>query len=65
MGFIVAVLTIAVLTAYGWLLSWLWDNGFWFITASAFPLTMLVAYIFSSQSDRDEFKSSIARLFRR
>jgi cell division protein FtsW (lipid II flippase) len=64
MGFIVVILTMLVLTVYGTGLNWLWNAGFWYITAAAFPITMLIAYAFSPPADRDEFKAWVRSFFR-
>lgn len=64
MGLIVVILTMIVLTVYGIGLNWLWNAGYWYVTMSAFPLTLAVAYAFSSPADRDDFKAWMRGLFR-
>lgn len=58
---LVAILTLIVLTGYGFVLNWLWNAGYWYIPALSFPGAMLVAYVFSSPEDRQTFKASCAR----
>lgn len=61
---IVFALTIAVLAVYGWALRELWHAGYWIIVMLAGPVTILVAYVLSSQQDRDDFRKEWRDRFR-
>lgn len=64
MGLIVVVLTVIVLALYAKGLSLLWDAGYWPLVAAVTPLTIGIAYYFSSPEDRAEFNDSILCFFR-
>ncbi len=56
MEWVVAFITVAILYAYGAGLSALWNAGSWPLVALSGPIAILIAYVFSSEEDRAEFR---------